>query len=102
MLWSGRTYAVVTDLDMLDRLEAVYIEARYPGEMGLLPGGKPSMEEAASFWLVRSLSACAANWRKHPPREVLPLLSCFKRRLHRLYDLFLFRWGEFVGNPTKD
>lgn len=42
-------YAVITDLDMLDRLEAVYIEARYPGEMGLLPGGKPSQEEAADF-----------------------------------------------------
>ena len=42
-------YAVIADLDMLDRLEAVYIEARYPGEMGLLPGGKPSQEEATDF-----------------------------------------------------
>lgn len=37
------------DRDMLDRLEAVYIEARYPGEMGLLPYGKPTLMDAASF-----------------------------------------------------
>lgn len=38
------------DGDMLDRLEAVYIEARYPGEMGLLPEGKPSQAEANRFY----------------------------------------------------
>ena len=38
------------DQDMLDRLDAVYIEARYPGEMGLLPYGKPSQEEANGFY----------------------------------------------------
>ena len=37
-------------LDMLDRLEAVYIAARYPGEMGLLPDGKPLPEEATAFY----------------------------------------------------
>jgi HEPN domain-containing protein len=37
------------DRDMLDRLEAVYIEARYPSELGLLPYGKPSAEDAAAF-----------------------------------------------------
>ncbi len=42
-------HPVITDMDMLDRLEAVYIEARYPGEMGLLPSGKPSQAEAADF-----------------------------------------------------
>ena len=36
--------------DMLDRLEAVYIQARYPGEMGLLPYGKPSQKEADEFY----------------------------------------------------
>lgn len=43
-------YAVIADPDMLDRLEAVYIEARYPGERGLLPEGKPSLDEAAAFY----------------------------------------------------
>ncbi|MBK7897659.1 MAG: HEPN domain-containing protein [Candidatus Promineifilaceae bacterium] len=36
--------------DMLDRLEAVYIQSRYPGEMGLLPHGKPSQDEAKQFY----------------------------------------------------
>lgn len=43
-------YPVVDDMDMLDRLEDVYIAARYPGEMGLLPDGKPSPEEAMDFY----------------------------------------------------
>lgn len=38
--------SVTADLDTLDRLEAVYIEARYPSELGLLPYGKPSSEDA--------------------------------------------------------
>jgi len=42
-------HPVIADMDMLDRLEAVYIEARYPGEMGLLPYGKPAPEDAADF-----------------------------------------------------
>ncbi len=37
------------DQDMLDRLDAVYIESRYPGEMGLLPYGKPTQKEAKQF-----------------------------------------------------
>ena len=36
--------------DMLDRLEAVYIQSRYPGEMGLLPYGKPTQTEAQEFY----------------------------------------------------
>jgi HEPN domain-containing protein len=43
------SFPVVANLDMLDRLEAVYIEARYPGEMGLLPTGKPTTAEAAAL-----------------------------------------------------
>lgn len=35
---------------MLDRLDAVYIEARYPGELGLLPYGKPTQAEAKDFY----------------------------------------------------
>lgn len=42
--------SVPVDHDMLDRLDAVYIEARYPGEMGLLPQGKPSQAEANRFY----------------------------------------------------
>jgi HEPN domain-containing protein len=42
--------SIPADQDMLDRLDAVYIESRYPGEMGLLPHGKPSQAEANGFY----------------------------------------------------
>ncbi len=59
-------HPVIADVDMMDRLEAVYIEARYPGEMGLLPYGKPSPEDAANFYgfardVVRQLQARLAS-----------------------------------------
>lgn len=37
------------DEDVLERLNQLYIEARYPGARGLLPEGKPSTEEAQRF-----------------------------------------------------
>jgi len=37
------------DEDLLERLNQLYIEARYPGERGLLPEGKPPQEEAHRF-----------------------------------------------------
>lgn len=43
-------YSVIEDMDMLDRLDAAYIEARYPGDMGLLPTGKPSSDEATDLF----------------------------------------------------
>lgn len=39
------------DLDLLYIVNELYIDARYPGEMGLLPDGKPTMKEAESFVL---------------------------------------------------
>ncbi len=42
--------SISIDQDMLDRLEAVYIQSRYPGEMGLLPSGKPTQAEARAFY----------------------------------------------------
>lgn len=42
-------FSEAVDLDMLDRLNQLYIEARYPGELGLLPEGKPSQKEAQHF-----------------------------------------------------
>ena len=41
---------ISVDRDMLDRLEAVYTQSRYPGELGLLPHGKPSQGEAKSLY----------------------------------------------------
>ena len=38
---------VKLDEDMLAKLNAIYIDARYPAGIGLLPGGVPTSEDAA-------------------------------------------------------
>jgi HEPN domain-containing protein len=38
------------DLKLLATLDSLYIESRYPGSMGLLPEGKPSLHEAKTFF----------------------------------------------------
>ncbi len=37
------------DEDILDKLDKLYIDARYPSELGLLPYGKPTMGDAKEF-----------------------------------------------------
>ena len=37
-------------LDILKLLDSLYITSRYPVEFGLLPDGKPSVEEAKEFY----------------------------------------------------
>jgi HEPN domain-containing protein len=38
------------DINQLILLDQLYIDARYPGELGLLPDGKPSVKEAEAFY----------------------------------------------------
>ena len=38
------------ELDILTDLDDLYIEARYPGELGLLPNGKPALADAKQFY----------------------------------------------------
>lgn len=38
------------DFSILKTLDALYIDARYPGDLGLLPDGKPTIEEAENFY----------------------------------------------------
>jgi HEPN domain-containing protein len=38
------------DADIVHTLDELYIESRYPGELGLLPYGKPSVAEAQDFY----------------------------------------------------
>ena len=38
------------DSDLLLTLDGLYIELRYPGEFGLLPDGKPSLNDAQLFY----------------------------------------------------
>ena len=39
-----------SDVECLLLLDQLYIDARYPGEFGLLPDGKPSLDEAKVFF----------------------------------------------------
>jgi len=36
--------------DMLEALNSLYTESRYPGDLGLLPDGKPTTEDAEEFY----------------------------------------------------
>ena len=36
--------------DLLDTLNGLYIDSRYPGDMGLMPYGKPTLEDAQEFY----------------------------------------------------
>ena len=36
--------------DVLQTLNTLYIDSRYPGELGLLPDGKPTLAEARAFY----------------------------------------------------
>ena len=36
--------------DLIQLLDSLYIESRYPGDMGLLPHGKPTLEDAKEFY----------------------------------------------------
>ena len=40
----------VDNEDMLETLNSLYIESRYPGNLGLLPNGKPAIEDAEEFY----------------------------------------------------
>ena len=44
--------AVPVDTELLIILDQLYIDSRYPGEMGLLPNGKPSVTESKRFFLL--------------------------------------------------
>lgn len=45
----GRKILIEVDMDKLILLDQLYIDARYPGELGLLPNGKPTTEESKEF-----------------------------------------------------
>jgi HEPN domain-containing protein len=38
------------DLNLLELFDKIYLSSRYPGEMGLLPEGKPTLEEAKEMY----------------------------------------------------
>lgn len=42
--------SIEVDLAILTDLDDLYIESRYPGELGLLPGGKPTLEDVQDYF----------------------------------------------------
>ncbi len=47
---AGVYFDIKADLDMLKTLDQLYIDSRYPGITGLLPEGKPTTDEALSYY----------------------------------------------------
>jgi len=45
-----REYLKLNNDDLLDTLNEIYINSRYPSEFGLLPCGKPTLEDAKVFY----------------------------------------------------
>ena len=45
-----RNYIEIEDYDKLELINELYIDSRYPGDMGLLPYGKPTLEDAKRFY----------------------------------------------------
>ena len=43
-------YLSVENVKIIDDLDSIYIESRYPGEIGLMPAGRPTIEEAKEFY----------------------------------------------------
>jgi len=45
-------YYVELDVNMIliEQLDKLYTDARYPGELGLLPDGKPGLQDAKKFY----------------------------------------------------
>ncbi|MBW1929153.1 MAG: HEPN domain-containing protein [Deltaproteobacteria bacterium] len=44
------SFPVMLDQDLLKTLDSLYLDSRYPSDLGLLPNGKPSLEDAQKFY----------------------------------------------------
>ena len=47
---SIKKYLEIDDESILEDLNELYIDSRYHGDMGLLPYGKPTLEDAKEFY----------------------------------------------------
>lgn len=43
-------YFLLDDEDMLETLNGLYVDSRYPGNLGLLPNGKPTLEDGRELF----------------------------------------------------
>ena len=49
-LYKKIEHIIELDKNRLDFINELYIDSRYPGDMGLLPYGKPTLEDAREFY----------------------------------------------------
>ena len=49
-LYKNIKHLIELDENRLDFINELYIDSRYPGDMGLLPYGKPTLEDAREFY----------------------------------------------------
>ena len=54
------------ELSLLQTLDALYIDARYPGDLGLLPNGRPSTSDAVKFYdFAQTVFVNAPRWARN-------------------------------------
>jgi len=49
-LYNNIKHIINIDYDKLELINELYIDSRYPGDLGLLPYGKPTLEDAKEFY----------------------------------------------------
>ena len=68
-----KKYIKTEEYDIIELLDNLYIDSRYPGDLGLLPNGKPTLDDAQIFHYfaveiykkVIQLTNGNKNWKKH-------------------------------------
>lgn len=43
-------FFIEIEIEIVEKLDMLYIDSRYPGEFGLLPNGKPTVKQAKDFY----------------------------------------------------
>ena len=50
LLMLCKDYLSIDNYDVIDLLDTLYTDSRYPGSFGLLPNGKPTLKDAQEFY----------------------------------------------------
>ncbi|HNS21685.1 MAG TPA: HEPN domain-containing protein [Sedimentisphaerales bacterium] len=66
--------AIDAEAILIEKLDKLYIDARYPAELGLLPNGRPTLTDARQFYaLAQSTYATAKAHLEAVPPEATGL-----------------------------
>ncbi len=64
-------FITINNEDILEDLNSLYIESRYPGDIGLLPHGKPTLDDARGFYeFAKSIFYRVCKLLEIDPKEV--------------------------------